>query len=353
MPEQNDLFQKQVQAGLRIAEAMNARRDRSALLHEMLAALVDMLDYKAASLRMLDPEKGLLELAASYGLSDEYLNKGDIDLAHSPLDQRALSGQIVAIRDLKAEPDVQYPRAAEREGLRAVLAVPLRLGERSVGALRVYAGQPHDFMAEEKVFLAGIANLAARTIADAELYHAFRAIAREINSTLEVKQVLHKMMVNLIRELNVKAAAVRLLGPRGQRLHLAASEGLSQAYLDKGEVTVADSPIDRRVLSDKAPVVLYDVAHEPGFQYPEAAEREGVRSVLAVPLALPDTLIGVLRVYSAQPQRFSSEEIALVEAVADLGALAVDNARLHESLRQKYEAARDDWAGWYRYLSFS
>jgi two-component system NtrC family sensor kinase len=353
MPDQNDLFQKQVQAGLRIAEAMNATQDRATLLREMLAAIVDTLGYKAASLRMLDPEKGLLELAAAYGLSDEYLKKGGVDLAHSPMDQQAFAGQIVAIRDLQAEPNLQYPQAAEREGLRAVLVVPLRLGQRTMGALRVYTGRPYDFSVEEQAFLASIANLAARSIANAELYHAFRAIAREINSTLEVKQVLQKLLVNLIGELNVKGAAVRLLGPRGRRLHLAAAEGLSQAYLDKGEIRIADSPIDRRVLDEKAPVVLYDVASEPGFQYPEAAQREGIRSALAVPLRLHDTLVGVLRVYSAQPHRFTSEEIALVEAVADLGAIALDNARLHEALREKYEAAREDWAGWYRYLSFS
>jgi GAF domain-containing protein len=74
---------------------------------------------------------------------------------------------------------------------------------------------------------------------------------------------------------------------------------------------------------------------------------------LAVPLRVRDELVGVLRVYSAQPHRFTAEETALVEAIADLGGLALDNARLHEVLKEKYQAAREDWSGWYRFLALS
>jgi GAF domain-containing protein len=353
MADPTELFHKQVRAGLIIAEALNTTQDRHGVLNQILAAMVDTLGYKAASLRMLAPERGTLELAAAYGLSAEYLNKGEVDLAHSVMDQQVFAGQIVAIRDLPADPNVQYPEAAAREGLRAVLAVPLRLDNRTVGALRVYTGEVHVFAPEERAFLAGVANLAARAIASAELYNSFRTIARQVNSTLDVKEVLQKLLHSLIADLGFKAAAVRLLGPQGRRLHLAAAEGLSQSYLDKGEVRIADSPMDQQALAGNKPVVIYDVATEPGFQYPQAAQQEGIRSTLSVPLRVHDEIVGVLRVYSAQPHRFTAEEIALVEAVTDLGAIALENARLHSALKEKYEATQKDWSGWFRYLSFS
>jgi GAF domain-containing protein len=227
------------------------------------------------------------------------------------------------------------------------------MGARTVGTLRIYTAARHTFMPEERAFVVAAANLAARAIANASLYQSFCHIAHQVNSTLEVKQVLRNLLRSLVQELNFKAAAVRLLGPRGERLHLVASEGLSDTYLTKGEVRVAESPIDRRVLESNAPVNLYNVAREPGFQYPEQAEQEGIRSVLATPFRLHEDIIGVVRVYSAQSHRFSAEEIAMVEAVADLGAIALENARLHETLRAKYEAAREDWSGWYRFLALS
>jgi GAF domain-containing protein len=175
-------------------------------------------------------------------------------------------------------------------------------------------------------------------------------VAAEINSSLKLNDVLKALLRNVIEEVNCKAASIRLLGPRKRRLHLMAAEGLSDRYLKKGEVWVEESPIDREVLQGR-PAMIYDVQREVGFQYPEEAAREGIRSVLAVPLQVRDEIIGVLRAYSVQPHRFSEEEVQFLEAIADLGAVAIENARLHEALSEKYEAAREDWAGWYRFLT--
>ncbi len=345
--------ERQVRVLLAIAEAMSATLDRQTLLEQMLAAIVTELGYKGGVVRLLDVERGSLELAGSYGLSAEYLQKGPVDLEHSGVDRMVCAGKTVVIEDTASDPNVQYAAAAQREGLRAALALPLQRGSMVVGVLRVYTAELHEFSTEEREFLSGVANLAARAVANAVLYQSFRAVADEVNSTLEVREVLRRLLATLRSELNVKAGSVRLVGPTRKRLHVAAADGLSEEYLAKGDVRIAESPIDTQVLQEGRPVFVYDVASEQGFQYPDAAAREGIRSVLAVPLQVRDTIVGVLRVYSGQPHRFTHEEIALVEAIADLGALALDNAHMHEELSQKYEAARDDWAGWFRYLTFS
>ena len=126
---------------------------------------------------------------------------------------------------------------------------------------------------------------------------------------------------------------------------------LSEAYLKKGEVEVAQSAIDRRVLQDGQPVALRDVAEEPGFQYSEEALREGIRSVLVLPLRVREAMVGVMRLYSGQVRRFAPEEISLANAVADLGAVAIENARLHQMLKQRLEALKEDVDGWYRFLA--
>jgi GAF domain-containing protein len=353
MASDNELFQKQVQALLAIAEAMNASLGRQAALEQTLSAIVRELGYRAALLRLLNAEKGTLDLTAAYGLSQDYLNKGQVRLPASGLDQRVFAGETVALHDMSTDPGLQYPDAAAREGLRSVLALPLRLGGKVIGVLRIFTDEAHEFTPDERAFLEGVANLAARAVANAVLYDSFHRIAHEVNSTLEVTQVLRRLLHSLIDELNVKAASVRLVGPNHKRLHLAASEGLSEDYLNKGEIRIADSPIDQKVLGQGRPVTVYDVATEQALQYGQAAAQEGIRSVLAVPLRVRDQLIGVLRVYSAQPHRFTAEETALVEALADLGGLALENARLHEALSEKYEAAREDWSGWYRFLTLS
>ncbi len=344
--------QRVIRTFYNIAEAMNASYGRQELLERMLQTIVQEMEYKAASIRLLDQERQTLEVQAAVGLSKQYLSKGPVEVAHSPIDRKVLSGNAVALYDVIHDGGLQYPDEAWAEGIRSVLAVPLRIRERYLGVLRVYTAEPHHFTADEQLLISAVANLAARAIRNAHLYHAMHTIASEVNSSLKLNEVLKALLRNVIEEINCKAASIRLLGPRKRRLHLVAAQGLSEQYLKKGDIWVEESPIDRKVLQGQ-PAMIYDVQREVGFQYPEEAAREGIRSVLAVPLRVREQIIGVLRAYSAQPHRFSEEEVEFLEAIADLGAIAIDNARLHEALNQKYEAAREDWAGWYRFLALS
>ncbi len=344
--------QRVIRTFYNIAEAMNASYGRQELLQRMLQTLVQEMGYKAASIRLLDQERRTLEIETAVGLSDRYLSKGPIEVAHSPIDRQVLEGNAVALYDVIHDGGLQYPEEAWAEGIRSVLAVPLRIRERYLGVLRVYTAEPHRFEGDEQLLVSAVANLAARAIQNAHLYHAMHAIASEVNSSLKLDEVLKALLRKVIEEMNCKAASIRLLGPRRRRLHLVAAQGLSERYLKKGDIWVEESPIDREVLQGR-PATIYDVQREVGFQYPEEAAREGIRSVLAVPLQVRDQVIGVLRAYSAQPHRFSEEEVEFLEAIADLGAIAIENARLHEALNERYEAAREDWAGWYRFLTLS
>ena len=335
-----------------IGEAINANLDRQASLQRTLQILIQSLDYQAASVRLLDPERQLLERQASVGLSDEYLQKGPVAVEQSALDRSVLQGEIVAVEDITQDQRWQYPAAAQAEGIHSVLAVPLRIGQRYLGVLRVYTGEVHHFSGDEQLFVSAVADLIARLVRNQRLHQAIYQIAAEVNSSLEVKAVLQALLDNVVEQMMCKAASLRLLGPQKHRLHLVATKGLSEQYLQKGDIRVEESGIDRQVLQGEV-VILYDVQQESGFQYPAEALAEGIRSVLAVPLAIRGQIIGVLRVYSAQPYRFNTDEVDFLRMASDLGAVALDKARLYEALSEKYESAREDWAGWYRFLALS
>jgi GAF domain-containing protein len=219
--------------------------------------------------------------------------------------------------------------------------------------LRVYTAAPRQFGAEERAFLTAVANLGAQALERTRLYEAFQTIARQVNSSLDLKDVLTTLLLEAVSQLNVKAGSIRLLGPRQATLHLAAAYGLSASYVQKGVVEVARSPIDARVLGDQQRIAISEVSAAAGLQYPEEAQREGIRSLVVLPLCVHDTSIGVLRLYSGQVRRFSSEELAFASAVADLGAIAIENARLHETLKERLEALKEDSNGWYRFLAYS
>ena len=346
-------LQRKVHALYDITLAMNASLDEDKILSAMLERIVNELGYKAATLRLLDEEQDQLELKASYGLSESYLKKGAVDVARSGIDRTVLAGQWVTIQDATRDAGFQYPAAAAEEGLASLLAVPLTHRDRAIGVLHVYTAESHEFREAEKAFVAAIANLGAQAIVRTRMFESFYRFAQHINTSVELKEVLATLLLQSVKELNVKAGAIRLLGPKRQTLHLAAAFGLSDAYLKKGPIIVAESPIDQRVLKESKPVTIADISQERTLQYREEAMKEGVRSLMVVPLDVRGTVIGVMRFYSTQTRRFSDEAISFAMAVADLGAVAIENAKMHELLKERFESMKEDVDGWYRYLAFS
>ena len=99
-------------------------------------------------------------------------------------------------------------------------------------------------------------------------------ITRAINASLSREEVLSVMLERICVDLGYKAATLRLLDEERQELELTACFGLSAQYLAKGSVQVARSGVDRTVLAGQR-IALADVKRDAGFQYSEAAAREG------------------------------------------------------------------------------
>jgi len=171
---------------------------------------------------------------------------------------------------------------------------------------------------------------------ETEHYRALYEVARTIHSSLDLSEVLERVAKSTTEALKVKACSIRLLSNDRKRLIFGAGYGLSDAYLRKGAVEVAKSGVDRQVLRGNS-VLIPDATEDDRFQYPERARQEGIRSVLVVPLATRDQIIGVMRVYTAERREFTDQEIELLSLIADLSAMAIDNARLYQLLKGDYE----------------
>ena len=167
-------------------------------------------------------------------------------------------------------------------------------------------------------------------LANREL-EALRQVGQALNSTLDPHQVLDLIAANGAQRLRKKACSIRLLDRAARHLQIGATYGLSPAYLDKGQVEVEKSGLDAEVLAG-AVVQILDVDTDPRFQYPAAAQQEGIRSVLCVPLSVDNEAIGVVRVYAALPHRFSTLEVRFLQSLADLGAVAIRNAHAYADL---------------------
>ncbi len=160
-------------------------------------------------------------------------------------------------------------------------------------------------------------------------------VAHSITSSLRIKQVLDLITDHAMRVMNAKACNIRLLNEENGELELVATAGLNDDYWEKGPVVLEGNVTDRRVLRGHAEQI-YDVPADPGFQYPEAAREAGLTSALIVPLATKEETLGLIRVYSKSPHKFTRREINLLTTFAHQASVAIENAELYEDIRQNY-----------------
>jgi signal transduction protein with GAF and PtsI domain len=334
---------------INICDDLSKARDLNTTLSVLVKSITEIMGVKGSSIRLLDERKETLRVAAAYGLSASYIQKGPVVLSESPVEREILKGRVVGTPDLLKEKNVRYIEEAKKEGIRSVLNVPLMAGEKTIGVVRVYRAEPHVFNPGETERLKALAAFGGVLVDRARLWDEMRAlicISQSISSTLSLKEVLQLIAENASRAVVMKAASIRLLDDEGKRLQVMAAYGLSKSYLEKGPVELEKSPIDRECISGKC-VSIPDIAHQTKLQYPEEIRKEGIGAVLSVPLIVKGKAIGVLRVYSPVPYEFSSSDEEFLSVLAAFGAIAIENARLFEHVKKEYEELTKDVWKWY------
>jgi len=89
-------------------------------------------------------------------------------------------------------------------------------------------------------------------------------------------------------------------------------------------------------------VCIRDARADERAQYQKDAINEGIASIVSVPLPLKGRIIGVLRLYTAEPRDFAPDELDFAEALAEIGAIAIENAKMYERIKKDYEAVIED-----------
>ena len=153
---------------LNLAADIAASLDIKAILQTLTKEVAQALRVKAASIRLLNDERTVLQLVASYGLSDKYLQKGPISAEKSIAE--ALNGKPVAIADASTDKGVQYKKEKKEEGIVSILCVPIKAKEEVLGVLRLYSDKKREFTEDEVELVTALAYQGGLAIQNASLY---------------------------------------------------------------------------------------------------------------------------------------------------------------------------------------
>jgi GAF domain-containing protein len=172
--ETNELLGTYFDALYQITLRISSSLDLDDVLSYLTEETAKAIRARASSVRLLDETGTQLEMRAVHGLSDDYLNKGPVELSHSSVDRYILAGNATQLADVTHDASFQYPEEAAREGIVSVASVPLIARARPIGVLRVYSDRRRTFTDTEMRFLTAVADLAALSIENARLYDQMR-----------------------------------------------------------------------------------------------------------------------------------------------------------------------------------
>lgn len=158
-------------------------------------------------------------------------------------------------------------------------------------------------------------------------YETLIKVTRSLSKSKDPEEVIKTTVESMKSALGIKGCSLFLINRQSKELEVAASTGLSDEYLNKGKVSAFRSIA---ASLEDGPVAVYDVSDDPRIQYPEAAEKEGIASILSVPIMIGDEAIGTLRAYTAEKWEFTLDDVNFVQALAQIAGIIIEMTRLHK-----------------------
>jgi signal transduction histidine kinase len=325
----------------------NAPGDVRALLDDGCREVARALGGRAAAVYLAEPRREVLRLAALWGSPVEGIPEAfsieSAGLAADAFRRRAPAWTENAQRE---------PPGGVRAGgpPLAILAVPLTSRAATTRGVLFVADDPGRRFTDAEVALANaLAGELAVGLENAELYADARRrveelsllheVGRSLVETLDIEGVLDAGVRNLARIVGCERAFLTFATDAGEALEVRAVFGLPAATLGRRIPSAASAA--GLVLATRAPVAVEDARLDPRVD-PAMREATGARAYLCVPLLVRDRTIGVaVVVETSGPRAFTPAEVDRAVAVANQLAVAAENARLYEDLRQSYaELAR-------------
>jgi len=160
-----------------------------------------------------------------------------------------------------------------------------------------------------------------------EQIKALSKISKAITSELYLEDIL-KLIVTVTAEvLGSNICSLMLIDEKTNELVVRATQSISEEYNKKPPLKIGEGIAGKAALENK-PIVIKDVTKEKEYKHKDIAKKEGLSSLLCVPMSVKGKVIGVINCYTSKPYNFSDEEIEVLTTIANQAAVAIENTEL-------------------------
>jgi signal transduction protein with GAF and PtsI domain len=229
----------------------------------------------------------------------------------------------------------------------AFLSIPILSKDEIIGVMNLRNRKEHVYPEDQIKLLFTVSRYLGSAIENAIIYDEVKKKAKQLDLLSEIsrtivsdhylKEILELIVAMTANVMDSKICSIMLLDEKKEELVIAATQSLSQAYVNKPNLKIGQS-VSGRVVLEKRPITVLNVTREPGYMYPEVARKEGIVSLLSVPMMIKDRVIGVINSYTRSEHEFVREEIDILQAVANQAAVAIENTHLNQEILAAKEA---------------
>ncbi|MCV0402397.1 MAG: GAF domain-containing protein [Chloroflexi bacterium] len=345
----------------------------NALLARAVEEAARLLHADGAMVYLVDPEESRLRYACDAGIRNrearELIRTLSLPVGVGLFGHAIATGEVVVSADYRRDERFEHSPVADRivttANMRSMAAAPLVADGEVLGALGAYSSRIDDFDEAEVALLRSLADHAAAAIANQRLIEQLARSQEELARRVEAQRTLAAITARIavirqpreILDLVVDSAR-RLIGSDGAHLTLMQPGGRalvptvvaggnpawSEEWLSQLEFPV-DGGINGLAAGRGEVIATEDYLVDPRIPHGEddqqVAELLELRGMAAAPLRAPGgEVIGTLAVSFETPHRFDPDELALLQGLADQGAIAISNSRLTEELERSREQYR-------------
>jgi sigma-B regulation protein RsbU (phosphoserine phosphatase) len=307
--------------------------DFDELLQKIPQLIARLTPFQVFAVYLLDERRGDLRIAYAVGYPDEVVRNFRLQVGQGVVGAAVAEQRPILVDDVAAEPRWM----GVVENMQSGLAVPLRHHNKVLGALNLLSDRKHAFTARDEEMMRHFAAHIAQALVNARLFESEREyaetletlaeIGREMSAILDLDELLTRLAHLVKRLVHYRTFGIALVNEEQGTLEMKSAISYGDATAVP-PVKLGDGLVGYAALH-KQSVLVPDVTKDS--RYINAVS--DVRSELVVPLLIKDRCIGVFDLESPDFDAFSKKHVELLTLLASQAAVAIENARLYEAIR--------------------
>lgn len=331
-----------------VAQHISSNLELNDLLAHIVEMVINVTGADSCFIYLYDQQDNNLTLRAANAGQKEIVGQIKLKLGEGVTGWAAKEKKPVALSS-KAYTDPRFKSFTNlaEDKFEAFLALPILSKDEIVGVMNVHNKKEHEYPEDQINLIFTISKYLGSAIRNAIAYEEVNKKAKQLDLLSEVsrtivsdyylKEILQLIVTMTAQVMDSKICSIMLLDDKKQELVIAATQSLSPDYVSKPNLKLGQS-ISGKVVAERKPISVLDVTKEPGYMFPQIARKEGVISMIGVPMMIKDRVIGVINSYTQKEHKFSQEEIDILQAIANQAAVAIENTRLDQEILSAKEA---------------